>query len=129
MSFEEMNINELRDVAREFGVDIEKIKTKTGIAGALATDGVTYEMYNTISLAEKVELEPEVVEPKNEVKAGVESLLVRMERENGIYETRGVTFTREHPYALVDVSTAQDIFDNEEGFRPATPRELQEFYS
>jgi hypothetical protein len=56
MSFEEMNINELRDVAREFGVDIENIKTKAGIAGALATDGVTYEMYNTISLAEKVEL-------------------------------------------------------------------------
>ena len=24
---------------------------------------------------------------------------------------------------------AQDIFDNEVGFRPATPRELQEFYS
>jgi len=129
MSFEEMNINELRDVAREFGVDIENIKTKAGIAGALATDGVTYEMYNTISLAEKVELEPEVSAPKSAVKPGVDSMLVRMDRKNGTYETRGVTFTRDHPYALVDLDTAQDIFDNEEGFRPATPRELQEFYS
>jgi len=129
MSFEEMNINELRDVAREFGVDIENIKTKAGIAGALATDGVTYEMYNTISLAEKVELEPEVSAPKSAVKPGVDSMLVRMDRKNGTYETRGVTFTRDHPYALVDIDTAQDIFDNEEGFRPATPRELQEFYS
>ena len=130
MSFEEMNINELRDVAREFGVDIEKIKTKAGITGALATDGVTYEMYNTISLAEKVELEPEVSAPsKGAVKPGVDTMLIRMERKNGLYETRGVTFTRDHPYALVDVNTAQDIFDNEEGFRPATPRELQEFYS
>ena len=124
-----MNINELRDVAREFGVDIENIKTKAGIAGALATDGVTYEMYNTISLAEKVELEPEVSAPKSAVKPGVDSMLVRMDRKNGTYETRGVTFTRDHPYALVDLDTAQDIFDNEEGFRPATPRELQEFYS
>lgn len=130
MSFEEMNINELRIVAREFGVDIENIKTKAGIAGALATDGVTYEMYNTILLAEKVELEPEEPAPaQNVIKPGVETMLVRMDRKNGIYETRGVTFTRDHPYALVDVNTAQDIFDNEEGFRPATPRELQEFYS
>lgn len=130
MSFEEMNINELRIVAREFGVDIENIKTKAGIAGALATDGVTYEMYNTILLAEKVELEPEEPAPaQNVIKPGVETMLVRMDRKNGIYETRGVTFTRDHPYALVDLDTAQDIFDNEEGFRPATPRELQEFYS
>lgn len=130
MSFEEMNINELRDVAREFDVDIENIKTKAGIIGALNTDGVTYEMYNTISLAQKVELEAEEPAPaQNVVKPGVETMLVRMDRKNGIYETRGVTFTREHPYALVDLDTAQDIFDNEEGFRPATPRELQEFYS
>lgn len=130
MSFEEMNINELRDVAREFDVDIENIKTKAGIIGALNTDGVTYEMYNTISLAQKVELESEEPAPaQNVVKPGLETMLVRMDRKNGIYETRGVTFTREHPYALVDLDTAQDIFDNEEGFRPATPRELQEFYS
>ena len=66
---------------------------------------------------------------QNVIKPGVETMLVRMDRKNGIYETRGVTFTRDHPYALVDLDTAQDIFDNEEGFRPATPRELQEFYS
>ena len=130
MSFQEMNINELRDVAREFDVDIENVKSKAAIISALSADGVTYEMYNTISLAEKVELESEQPAPaQNVVKPGVETMLVRMDRKNVTYETRGVTFTREHPYALVDLATAQDIFDNEEGFRPATPRELQEFYS
>ena len=130
MSFQEMNINELRDVAREFDVDIEGVKTKVEIAAAIAADGVTYEMYNTISLAEKVKLEVDAPAPQaNTVKPGVDSMLVRMDRKNGTYETHGVTFTRDHPYALVSMDTAQDIFDNEVGFRPATPRELQEFYS
>lgn len=128
MSFEEMNITELREVAREFDVDIKSVKTKTEIAAALAVDGVTYEMYNTISLAEKVKVEAPA--PQAEAaKPGVDSMLVRMDRKNGTYETHGVTFTRDHPYALVSLDTAQDIFDNEVGFRPATPRELQEFYS
>lgn len=130
MSFQEMNINELRDVAREFDVDIEGVKTKAEIAAAIAADGVTYEMYNTISLAEKVKLEVDAPAPQADtVKPGVDSMLVRMDRKNGTYETHGVTFTRDHPYALVSMDTAQDIFDNEVGFRPATPRELQEFYS
>lgn len=130
MSFQEMSINELRDVAREFDVDIEGVKTKVEIAAAIAADGVTYEMYNTISLAEKVKLEVDAPAPQADaVKPGVDSMLVRMDRKNGTYETHGVTFTRDHPYALVSMDTAQDIFDNEVGFRPATPRELQEFYS
>lgn len=130
MSFEEMNISELRDVAREFDVDIESVKTKADIAAAIAADGVTYEMYNTISLAEKVKLEADTPTPEpTTAKPGVDSMLVRMDRKNGTYETHGVTFTKDHPYALVSMDTAQDIFDNEIGFRPATPRELQEFYS
>ena len=130
MSFEEMNINELRDVAREFDVNVQGLKKKDEIAGAIAADGVTYEMYNTISLAEKVQPEPEsTVTKNNDVKPGADSMLVRMDRKNGTYETYGVTFTKDHPYALVSLDTAQSIFDNEVGFRPATPRELQEFYS
>jgi len=128
MSFEEMNITELREVAREFDVDIKSVKTKPEIAAALAADGVTYEMYNTISLAEKVKVEAPAPQAEA-VKPGIDSMLVRMDRKNGTYETHGVTFTKDHPYALVSLDTAQDIFDNEVGFRPATPRELQEFYS
>lgn len=128
MSFQEMNITELREVAREFDVDIKSVKTKIEIAAALAADGVTYEMYNTISLAEKVKVEAPAPQAEA-VKPGIDSMLVRMDRKNGTYETHGVTFTRDHPYALVSLDTAQHIFDNEIGFRPATPRELQEFYS
>ena len=46
-----------------------------------------------------------------------------------MYETNGFTFTREHPYVAMGDWQAQRIFDEEEGFRPATPKEIQEYYS
>lgn len=130
MSFQDMTIAELRDVSREFAVDIENAKTKSAVLAAIESDGVTYEMYNTITLAQKANLEEQSkVKNVDPVKPSLESMLVRMDRRNSLYETHGVVFTREHPYALVDLETAQFIFDTEDGFRPATPRELQEFYS
>ena len=71
-------------------------------------------------------IEPEAPKSK-EIKGN--AILIRMERENGTYETHGLRFTKDHPYALADEDTAQSVFEREEGFRPATPKELQEFYS
>jgi hypothetical protein len=60
-------------------------------------------------------------------------MLVRMDRENFSYQIGtaqgAITFTKEHPYVAVPESVAQSIFDSHQGFRPATPREVQEFYS
>ena len=126
-----MNIPELRQVAESFGVDLIGVKGKTSIISAIEAEGVTYEMYNTIALAEKVPTEEvEVVsKPTKPTAPSAETILIKMERKNGTYETYGLRFTKEHPYALADLDTAQIIFDNEQGFRPATPKELQEFYS
>ena len=55
--------------------------------------------------------------------------LIKMVRENVRYDTRGYTFTQEHPYALLDKDDAQFVLENEKGFRQATPSELEEFYS
>jgi hypothetical protein len=52
-----------------------------------------------------------------------------MERKNPSYETYGYVFTQTHPYVAVPENTAMDIFDSEDGFRMATPREVQEYYS
>jgi hypothetical protein len=41
----------------------------------------------------------------------------------------GHTFTSEHPFVAMDDKDAQAIFDKEEGFRLATPKEVQEFYN
>jgi hypothetical protein len=54
--------------------------------------------------------------------------LLKMVRDNPLFQTRGYTFTEEHPYALVNAVDAQWILENEEGFRQAFPQELADFY-
>jgi hypothetical protein len=51
-----------------------------------------------------------------------------MERDNFRYDIQGHTFTKEHPYVAMNKEQAQNIFDKEEGFRLATPKEVQDFY-
>lgn len=54
--------------------------------------------------------------------------LIKMTRDNPLFEIRGHKFSRSHPYALVDATDADYILTNEDGFRQATPSELREFY-
>jgi hypothetical protein len=52
-----------------------------------------------------------------------------MTRENHRYDIFGYTFTKEHPFVAMSEEDAQKIFDTEEGFRLATPKEVQDFYN
>lgn len=54
--------------------------------------------------------------------------LIKMVRDNVRYDTRGYTFTQEHPYALVAAMDADYILEKEEGFQMASPSELREYY-
>lgn len=63
------------------------------------------------------------------VAEGSQPWLIKMTRENLRYDTRGYTFTKEHPYALVKPEDVPYILEKEDGFRQAYPTELQEFYS
>lgn len=57
-----------------------------------------------------------------------EKYLIKMVRDNPLFETCGYKFTQTHPYALVSPEAAEFILTKEDGFRQATPSELQEFY-
>jgi cupin superfamily acireductone dioxygenase involved in methionine salvage len=134
MSFDTMKVADLRGVAETFGVDLEDAKNKNEILAILAEEGVTYDMYSKFLNAEKEEteeLEEEEVEtPKPKAKkSDKNTVLIRMERKNPSYQTYGYVFSQEHPFVAVSENDAQEIFDNESGFRMATPREVQEFYS
>jgi hypothetical protein len=128
MSFDTMKISELKELAGSFGVDIENIKTKKEIIASLEEEGVTYESYAKFAGAETVEIkidkkkEKEILNPKN-------TILVKMERDNFSYQTMGYTFTQNHPFVAMPEDVAQKVFDTDEGFRVATPREAQNFYS
>jgi hypothetical protein len=128
MSFDTLKISELKKIAEGFGVDVPEKPTKQSIITALTDEGITYDSYAQFSGADKVELE----KPKAEKKINLNksnTILVRMDKANPSYTVYGYTFTQEHPFVAMSEEDAQRIFDTEPGFRPATPREAQEFYN
>ena len=131
MSFETLKLSEIKKVAEDFGVDIEALKSKNDIIAALAEEGVTWSIYqktikDVAEATEEIEVLPRFDAKKNQDK---DSVLVRMERANHRYDTMGFTFTSTHPFVAMSEEQAQEIFDREEGFRLATPKEVQDFYN
>lgn len=136
MSFDSMKVSELREVAENFGVDLEGVVGKSAILTRLGEEGITYEMYEAFNKAESVDPKEagfEVDAGKRFAKGGPPTrhdlMLVKMERNNFTYEANGYIFTKEHPFMAMTEEEAQHIFDYEEGFRPATPNEVKEYYS
>lgn len=131
MSFETLKVSELKKVAEDFGVDVDGLKGKADLIAALSADGVTWAVYEkTIKDIDDNKEEVEVIEkfdPKKELNK--DQILVKMERANFRYDIMGFTFTKEHPFVAMSSEKAQEIFDKEEGFRMATPKEVQDFYN
>ena len=132
MSFTDLKITELRKVAETFGVDTEGSKTKQEVIALLEEEGISFQMYDKFTNTEKQEIEvPEIEKKKRETKImkTTNSVLVKMERSNHSYQTLGYTFSTEHPFVAMAEADAQRIFDTQDGFRLATPREAQEYYA
>ena len=95
MSFDKLKVQELREIAESFAVELpSKISKRTQNLDASA---------------------PNVV-------------LVRMDRNNMSYQIGNYIFSQEHPFVPMTENDAQAVFDLHQGFRLATPREVQEFY-
>ena len=149
MSFESLKVAELRRAADEdFAVEVGEKASKPEVLAALVESGVTWDMY----LAQHPEAAPDAEEPvqdngvitstsmaapalatkvvvREELPLfGKEEWLVKMVRANPLYEVRGHRFTQENPFALVNPADAEYLLTREEGFRQATPSELQEYY-
>lgn len=131
MTFETMKVAELRKIAEDFAVDTEGLKNKADIIAALSEEGVTYAVYaKTLDIKEEeAEMNEEEVLPKPDKSQFKDNVLVRMTRPNFRYDILGYTFTKDHPFVAMKEEDAQKIFDVEEGFRLATPKEAQEYYS
>ena len=133
MSVETLKISELKKIAEDFAVETQGLKNKADIIAALAEEGVTWSVYSkTIKqIEEELENMDTEVLPKFDPKAEQpeDTVLVRMTRDNFRYDIMGVTFTKEHPFVAMGKDDAQEIFDKEEGFRLATPKEVQEYYN
>jgi len=130
MSFDTLTVAELKEIATEFAVDTEGLKNKKEIIAAMAEEGVTYSVYQkTVQAIEEAKEEIEIL-PVFDPKAQPEdTILVRMTRDNHRYDIHGYSFTKTHPFVAMSEDDAQKIFDTEEGFRLATPKEVQDFYN
>lgn len=134
--FETLKKAELLRAAEEFGVEVAEGAKKADIILALDTDGVTWEMYQEAFPEDEPEKEEPVNEepkpvsiPTQEGKTASGQVLIKMVRANPTYQIRGYTFTRRHPFVLVDTESANYLIENAEGFRVASPREAEEYYS
>ena len=130
MSFETLKVAELKKIAEDFAVDVDTLKNKTDIIAALTEEGVTWAVYQKTLKDLEDEEDSLEVSPKEDLNKddGQEKVLVRMTRANFRYDILGHTFTKDHPFVAMKESSAQSIFDLEEGFRLATPKEVQEYY-
>jgi len=130
MSFTDLKLPELKKIAETFGVDISDIRTKNEVVSRLAEEGITWQMYDKFNTSEKEKIKVPVAEQRKRTKLDKSnSVLVKMERNNHSYQVVGYTFTDQHPFVAMPEEHAQQIFDTQIGFRLATPREAQEFYS
>jgi len=124
MSLTSLNKDELAKLAAKADVELNGDETKNQMIAKLKDNNVGYEFYKKAFLENDAEESDETTSLfKNS------DVLIKMERKNPTFQAYGVTFTREHPYAIVNESTAQQIIDNYEGFRLASPAEAKAFYS
>jgi hypothetical protein len=130
MSFDTLKVAELKTIAEDFGVDLETGSNKTNIVAALAEEGVTWAVYQkTIKDVEDAEEEIEILPKYDKNNIEPDQVLVKMTRANFRYDIMGYTFTKDHPFVPMKEEDAQEIFDMEDGFRLASPKEVQDFYN
>ncbi|AXH67248.1 hypothetical protein SEA_WOFFORD_52 [Streptomyces phage Wofford] len=131
MSYNKMKVDELRELADAYAVDVDPSDNKTVIINKLVESGVTFDYHqrqvDQAEKAEKITPKPVFDEPAED--DGNQRILLRMTRANGTFEVRGAKFTQTNPYALVAERDADFIMEKYEGFRIASPREVKEFYS
>lgn len=138
MSFEKLEKKELlRTAAEDFAVDVDKAWPKAKIIEALEGSGVDFAMYldqnpdrkeKYSEVPSNVSTEP-VIKPGPPVEEDNErKIVIKMLRENPLYEIGKYRWTQQHPYVLVSEADAERILINEEGFRQATPGEVQKYY-
>lgn len=132
MSFDTLKKDALLKIAEDFAVEVGEKTTREEIIAALAEDGVTWEMVKAEeSRQEEAEQAAAEAAEEAERKAAVvegPTALLRMNRDNFSFQIRGYTFTKSHPFAVVDDENARWIVKHVEGFRYASPEEVEEFY-
>lgn len=133
---EELTREQLKSVADQFGSTVHLNMNKPTMLKILREDGINAQLYNTVMSEVESEKQDELSELEPDVKTETvtesydeeELMLIKMVRPNHSYEVRGYRFTKHHPYVAVKEDDADYLVETVGGFRPASPRELRDFY-
>jgi hypothetical protein len=129
MSFDKMKVDELRQIADNFAVDIDPKDNKSVIVSKMVDHGVTWDYYQKAIGAEEIADAAETPTFDDPAESDVEEkVLLKMTRANGTFEVRGTKFTKANPYAIVNERDADFILEHYEGFSIASPKEVRAFY-
>jgi hypothetical protein len=129
MSFENLKKTDLVKVAEAFGT--RSTGTKAEIVEDLAAEGVTWELYQTLTSEESEAVEPVVPAAPNEpVDNGSGPDVVIKFLGGGSIRTRGVKVSSENPFVVVKESVADALIEkNPYSWRLSTAKELEAFYA
>jgi hypothetical protein len=146
MDFKRLNVDELKDLAEFYVIDVtavnEEKPTKKELLTAIATaeDPITDEDYEAFKAdrekpVENVDLDEDSVdaqdgpaEPAVEVDRS-NWVLVKFIGKNPRLDVLGYTFLGRHPFQSVPPEVAEHLILHREGFRLALPSELTDYYN
>lgn len=147
--FKDLDVEELRRTAiADFALTNDAHANKKDLLALFAEKNISFDEYLNLvpeldpapveslpsdfnevqTLATEIGAPVEVVVAASPVVSPTAKYLIKMDRENPLFEIAGYKFTQEQPYALVSADKADHVL-SEPGFRQATPRELKEFYA
>lgn len=137
MSFDTMNKADLTEAAKTLGVSVAEEDTKADIKSKLDEAGLSFEDYEAVVSATGggvVSNDPGNVadsaeQPQEPDENGDEQVLVKMDRANHTYIAGTHTFTKSHPFIVMDKKEAETFVKEHEGFRLASPSEAENFYA
>jgi hypothetical protein len=131
MSFENLKKPDLVKVAESFGT--QSTGTKAEIVADLAAEGVTWELYQSLQVADEEPDEPVVdaapVEAPKTTEAEGNDVVVKF-LGGGSIRTKGLKVSADNPFAVVKESLADALIaKNPKVWRLSTPKELEAFYA
>jgi hypothetical protein len=159
MSLEDLNKKELESIVAEFVLEADDGATEDELRETIQSSRVTDSeiALSFPNLAEKLDAEDDEDEeegglissgsiaPKKTAKKAAKkapakrvaaktvvddgTTLLKMTRNNPVYEVRGYRFEREHPYVLVKDEDVDFLIEIEGGFTVAKKSEVESFYN
>jgi hypothetical protein len=145
MDFKRLNVDELKDLAEFYVIDVtavdENKPSKKELLTAIATaeDPITDEDYAAFKADREKPVEKVVVDDLNDVEDVPAEPAEEVDRSNWVLvkfigknprlDVLGYTFLGRHPFQSVPPEVAEHLILHREGFRLALPSELTDYYN